>query len=103
MTGLEAAAAQARVPVAVVQLAGLGLREHLVRLDDLAEAVVGVGCVGDVRVQLPRERAERLLDLGLGRVPGDAEQLVVVVFGGGHSPNVDASPYDPANARRDRG
>ena len=35
-------------------------------------------------MQLPRERAERLLDLALVRVAGDAEQLVVVAFGGRH-------------------
>ena len=70
--------------VAVVELARLGLRQHLVRLDDLAEALLGVGRVGDVGVQLARERAERLLDLRLGRVARDAEQLVVVAFGRRH-------------------
>ena len=78
--GLEAAAAEAGVAVAVVELARLGLREHLVRLDDLAEALLRVGRVGDVGVQLARERAERLLDLALVGVARDAEQLVVVAL-----------------------
>jgi hypothetical protein len=33
------------VAEAVVQLAALGVREHLVRLDDLAEAVLRVRCL----------------------------------------------------------
>src|SRR5262249_41273772 len=82
--GLEAAASQACVPVAVVELARLGLREDLVRLDDLAEALLRVRRVGDVRVQLAGERSERLLDLRLARVPRDAEKLVVVTLGRRH-------------------
>ena len=75
-----AAALEARVAVAVVQLARLGLREHLVRLGDRAKARLRVRLLGDVRVQLARELAERLLDLGVARPPLDAEQLVVVAF-----------------------
>ena len=63
----EAAAAQTVVAVAVVELAALGVREHLVGLGDLPEALLGVGLVGDVRMQLARERAEGLLDLGVRR------------------------------------
>ena len=70
--------------VAVVELARLRLGEHLVRLHHLAEAVVRVGRVGDVGVQLAREPAERLLDLRLARAAGDAEQLVVVALRRGH-------------------
>ncbi len=62
---LEAAAAQAGVAVAVVQRAGLAFREHLVRLDDLFEPRLGVGRVGDVGMELAREPAESLLDLGI--------------------------------------
>ena len=65
---LEAAAAQARVAVAVVELARLRLRENLVRLDDLAEPLLRVRRVGDVGMELAREPAERLLDLRLARV-----------------------------------
>src|SRR5581483_12060849 len=75
---LVAAAPQPRVAVPVVQLARLRLREHLVRLDDLAEALLRIGRVGDVRMELARERAERLLDLRLACAAVDAEQLVVV-------------------------
>ena len=84
VSGLEAAAAQARVAVAVVQRARLALREHLVRLDDLLEARLGVGRVGDVGMELARETAERLLDLGVVGAARDAEQLVVVAVGRRH-------------------
>ena len=63
--GREPAAPQARVPEAVVELAALGIREHLVRLDDLLEARLRVGLLRDVGVQLAGEPAERLLDLSL--------------------------------------
>jgi hypothetical protein len=63
---LEPAAAEPGVTEAVVQLPGLGLREHLVRLDDLLEALVRVRRIGDVRVQLAREPPERTLDVGFG-------------------------------------
>jgi hypothetical protein len=81
---LKAAAAEPGVPVAVVQRARLSLREHLVRLDDLLEARLGIGRVGDVGMELARKSAERLLDLGVVRTAGDAEQLVVVAVGRRH-------------------
>src|SRR5439155_25509710 len=84
--GREAAAPQAGVAVAVVELAGLGLRKHLVGLDDLPEALLRVRRVGDVWMELARERAEGLLDLGLARVPRDPEKLVVVALGRRHRP-----------------
>ena len=96
----EAAAAQALVPVAVVELARLRVREHLVRLGDLAEALLGVGCVGDVRVQLAREPAERLLDLGLVRVAADAQHLVVVALRRGHRSSVALGFGCPSVGRR---
>src|SRR4029077_15306146 len=43
VAGCEPAAAQAGVAVAVVELAALAVREHLVRLGDLAEPLLGVG------------------------------------------------------------
>ena len=67
--GRKPAGAQALVSVAVVELPRLGLREHLVGLGDLAEPLLGVRVVGDVGMQLPRERAERLLDLVARRRP----------------------------------
>src|SRR5258708_40283692 len=41
-SGPEAAAAQTRLPVAAVQLPRPPLRQHLVRLDDLAESLLPV-------------------------------------------------------------
>ena len=81
---LEAAGAEPGVAVAVVELARLRVRERLVGLRDLAEAHLGLRMVGDVRMQLAREPAERLLDRLLVGVSRDAEQLVVVAFGRGH-------------------
>ena len=76
--GLEAAAAEPGVTEAVVELPGLGLREHLVRLDDLLEALVRVRRLGDVRVQLAREPPERRLMSASLAERVDAEDLVVV-------------------------
>ncbi len=80
----EAAAPQARVPEAVVQLAPLGVREHLVRLGDRTEAQPRVRGVAHIRMELACEPAERTLDLGVARVARHAEQLVVVLLGGRH-------------------
>ena len=74
--------------VPVVELARLGVGEHLVGLGHLAEARVGVGVLRDVGVQLAREPPERLLDLLLVGVARDAEQLVVVAFGRRHPPHM---------------
>ena len=70
--------------VAVVQLTRLRIREHLVRLGDLAEAHLRIGLLGDVRMELPGQTAERLLDLLLVGAACDAEQLVVVVVARRH-------------------
>src|SRR5206468_255349 len=43
-------AAQALVPVAVIELPALGAREHLVRLHRLLEALLGIGLVRHVGV-----------------------------------------------------
>src|SRR6266540_5913791 len=74
------------MPVAVVELACLRLREHLVGLDHLAEALLRVRSLGDVGVQSAREAAERLLDLASVRGARHAEELVVVVLGRRHLP-----------------
>ena len=75
---LEAAAAKPGVPVAVVELPRLRLREHLIGLDDFPEPLLRVRCFGDIGVQLAGERTECLLDVGLAGVARDAEKLVVV-------------------------
>jgi len=84
MAGLEASAAQTGVPVPVVQLARLGVGEHLVGLGGLAEARLGIRSVGHVRMHLARKLAERRLDLAVARPALDAEDLVVVTLGRGH-------------------
>jgi hypothetical protein len=68
------------VAEAVVQLASLGVRQDLIRLDDLSEAVLGVGRVRDVGMELAGEPPERTLDVVGVRVARDTEQLVVVAL-----------------------
>ncbi len=80
----EAARAQSGVAVAIVELAGLAVREHLVGFGDLAEADFGIRLLGDVGMEAAREHAECLLDLLLVGVTRDAEQLVVVMVARRH-------------------
>jgi hypothetical protein len=68
------------MPEAVVELAPLAVRQDLVCLDDLAEALLGVGRLGDIRMELTGEPPERALDVVGGRVARDPEQLVVVAL-----------------------
>ena len=68
------------MPVAVVQPPRLGVREHLVRLGDRAEALLGVGLLRDVGMQLAGEPPERLLDLCIVGAALDAENLVQVAL-----------------------
>ena len=82
--GLEAAAPQTRMAVAVVEVARLALRQHLVRLDHFAESLVRVRLIGHIGVELAREPPEGALDLRFARVAPDSEQLVVVAVGRGH-------------------
>src|SRR5207244_1917400 len=86
----EAAALESRMAVAVVELARLRIREHLVRLGDLLEAIGRVRRIRDVRVQLPRELAEGPLDVRVASAAFDAEQLVVVALRRGHRRRVRA-------------
>ncbi len=81
---LEATSAETGLSEAVVGRAPLGVREHLVRLRDLPEPELGVRLAGHVGVELARERPERPLDVRIARVPGNAEQLVVVALGRRH-------------------
>jgi hypothetical protein len=78
---LEAATAQAGMPEAVVQLAPLGVRKHLVGFDDLPEAMLGIRRLGDVGMELTGEPAERAFDVVCSRVACDAEQFVIVALG----------------------
>jgi hypothetical protein len=68
-------------PKLVVQLALLRIREHVVRLGDLLEALLGrpVARV-DVRVVLARELAVALFDLGAGRSARHAKSGVEVLL-----------------------
>ncbi len=77
----EAARAEARMAVAVVEGSPFRAGEHFVRLRHLAEPDLRLRLAGDVGMQLAREPAERLLDRGVVGVAGDAEQLVVVAVG----------------------
>ena len=77
----EPAGPETGMPVAVVEGAPLGAREHLVGLGHLAEADLRLRFARDVGMQLAREAAERLLDRGVVGVTRDAEQLVVVAIG----------------------
>jgi hypothetical protein len=82
--GPEPTGSEALVAVTVVELSCLRLREHLVGLRRLAKVLLRLGMVGDVGVELPRQTAEGGLDRLPVRVPGDAEDLVVVASRGGH-------------------
>src|SRR3954447_8038250 len=86
VSALEAAASQSRMAVAVVKVAGLRVREHLVGLDHLAEPLLGVRRVGHVGMELARELPESPLDVRLARLTRDPEQLVVVAVSRGHRP-----------------
>src|ERR1019366_9238828 len=74
------AAAEERAGV-VILLAPLLVGQHVVRLGDLLEALLGfrVALVG-IRVVLAGQLAIRLLDLIGARVLGDGEALVVVLL-----------------------
>ena len=76
----EPATSQSGVAVPVVELPSLGVGEHLVRLDDLLEPLLGIGSVGDVRMHLPSQAPKRLLQLAFVGIATDAEHLVVVAL-----------------------
>ena len=65
---------------AVVALALLGIAEDVVGLGDLLEALLGAGLLVRVRVVLAGELAVRLLDVLLGGLLVDPEDLVVVAW-----------------------
>ena len=70
-----------RVHAHVVHPALVGVGQHLVRLGDLLEPLLGLRVGVHVRVQLAGQPPVGPLDLVLGRVAADLEQRVVV---GGH-------------------
>ena len=75
------AAPQAIVAVTVIRRALVGVRQDLVGLGGLLELLLGLRIVAvDVRMQLARELAKGLLDLGLVRAAADAEHLVGVAL-----------------------
>ncbi len=67
-----------RIAAQVVHLALLGVAEHLVRGRDQLEPLLVLGIGVDVGMQLARQPPIGLLDLLRGRVPGHAQQGVVV-------------------------
>ena len=77
----EAARAEARMAVAVVERSPFRAGEHFVRLRHLTEPDLRLRLAGDVGMQFAGEPAERLLDRGVVGVASDAEQLVVVAVG----------------------
>ena len=68
-------------PDHVVDLAPLRVRENLVGLVDLLEAIDRARLGADVRVPLLRELAEGAFDRGIVGVPLHTEDLVVTAFG----------------------
>ncbi|OEI70024.1 hypothetical protein Cus16_0645 [Curtobacterium sp. ER1/6] len=59
----------------------LGVAQHVVRVRHVLEALGGVRARVDVRVQLARQPSVGLLDVGIGGVRLDAEDVVVVCHG----------------------
>jgi hypothetical protein len=95
----EAARREALVAVAVVGGAALGVGEDLVRLGGLLELLLGLGVVPvHVRVELARERAERLLDRALVGVPRHAEHLVGIALHRAHLSYSSATKRDSSCA-----
>ncbi len=80
----EATPAQALAAEAVVRCTTLGVGQHLVRLRRLAEALLGIGLLRDVGMELAGELAEGPLDGSVVGAAVDPENLVVVAFGRRH-------------------
>ena len=73
--------ADARVAEPIVRRALVGVGEHRVRLRRLLELLLGVLVAGvAVGMVLERELAVGALDVLVGRVPRDAEHVVVVAL-----------------------
>src|SRR2546426_2252682 len=78
---------QARLPVAVVDRPLLGIAQHLVRLREPLEPLLGVVALVAIGVVVHRELAIGLLDVGLGSLARHAENPVVV-----RRPHASSSP-----------
>ncbi len=61
----------------------LGIAQDLVSLRGLLEAVLSIGRIVVVRVQLARQPTERLLDLGVVGIARNAEHLIRIAW---HAP-----------------
>src|SRR5699024_5491072 len=65
----------------IVLSAGLLVGQHLMRLSDLLELLLGLRVTGvGIRVIFAREFAIGLLDLGVGSIFGDAEGLIEILL-----------------------
>jgi len=77
----EPAGAKTVLTEAVIRLAALLIREHLVGLRRLLELLLGLRIVGvDVRMQLASQLPEGLLDLAVRGAPIEAQHLVIVAL-----------------------
>src|SRR3954469_14743255 len=72
----------------VVQLTTLRAGEHFVRLDHLAESILRVRRLRNVRMKLTRKPPECALDLVGARSARHAEKLVVIALGCRHASSV---------------
>jgi hypothetical protein len=66
------------VPIAVVELPVSGFGEDLVGLGGLPEALLRLGMVGDVGVELARQAPEADL-ISFSDAPGSSPRIVVVI------------------------
>jgi hypothetical protein len=90
------------MPVPIVGLALVGVRQDLVRLLDLLELLLGLRVTGiAVRMVLHRKLAISLLELFLRRVLRDAENLVKITFR--HCPDAPLMPLKKRSPRANAG
>jgi hypothetical protein len=78
LLGVELGAGDAGVPEPVVPGSGVGIAQHLVRLGGLAKSLGRLGRRVHVRMELTRQPPERFLDVRIGGVARDAQNVVVV-------------------------
>src|SRR5207244_8512091 len=75
-----AAALERGVAIAIVGAALFGVRQHLVGLSGLLEALGGFGRIVAIRVKLQGQAAVGLLDVVVGAAPTDAQHFVIVAL-----------------------
>ena len=78
LLGVELGAGDAGVPEPVIPGSGVGIAQHLVRLGGLAKSLGRLGRRVHVGMELTRQPPERFLDVRIGGVPRDAQNVVVV-------------------------